>query len=510
MTKFPMHIALKQCDSPVDADVEVAETKDEIIARINRLISDDSEEDASSPKETTESIDDGLSEGTNEGSTPAVAGVHSGASIAKLLEEYVDKISSYHALTNAAIAMPRIMTGAQMKTAFYDKQDEFEKLDEHGGYNIFGLRPDQIGGVSAQLTRLTELYRGMSVLPESVLLSLVATFDSYIASIALGLLKSQPKRYEDEKKMVSVKSILAMNSFDDVVNMLAESEVQDCMRGSHASQVAFLENLADVKISSAYERWPDFVEIFERRNLVAHQRTTVNSIYMANCSAAGVDVSKLSVGDELPLSATYLKSAINILIEFGTLLLFVIWRKKFKNEGEEAFSTINATAFELIGRRYIVSASRILEFALFKQNRKAQDQTIKMMIVNLANCYKKLDKPEKMNEVLDSTDWSSASDQFQVCIAAVRDEVDTVVSLMGRVKDERVVGSDGFRTWPVFDTVRSDPKFVAAFEEVFGEPLGSAYVEGSTKQKGQRPAKADIPPDSDGQAATGLDGPTVH
>lgn len=228
------------------------------------------------------------------------------------------------------------------------------------------------------------------------------------------------------------------------------------------------------------------MEIFERRNLVAHQQTRVTNIYLKNCSEAGLDTSALMAGQRLRLTPRYLKSSVNILLEFGILLLFVIWRKRFKRESDEAFSAINEIAFDLIKNSYVRTASRVLEFALFKQTRRARDVIIKMMLVNLANCYKKLGDTQKVEEVLSGADWSSASDQFKISIAAIHDDVEAVVSMMPRVKEDDEVGKDGFRIWPVFDGVRSLPAFKAAFQETFGEPIGRA-------EKAQDGAKSGAP-----------------
>lgn len=479
MPDYPVLLALKNYEDIGDADFELGETRDELFKKIANA----KRKEAMRKGELDESTDGASSEGELTPDTGAEisqdveeSGVTTGVGIARLMEEYSRKISSYYALSSLVVVMPPILSGAQLKSKFYDAVGEYSTIEERDGYVVYGIRSDQLGDLTSKLASLNELVRGLSVLPESVLLSLVATFDSFIASIALGLLKSQPKRYEDDKKMISVKSVLSMNSFDDVISTLAEAEVDECMRGSHTSQVSFLEALADIKIREHYERFPEFVEIFERRNLVAHQRLVVNSTYIANCSAAGYDVSAIKGGDTLQLDSAYLRSSVNVLLEFGLLLLFVVWRKRFKNEGEQAFSELNRICFELIQRRSISVAARILDFALFKQNRRAQDQTIKMMIVNLANCYKKLENKEKMVQVLAEADWSSASDQFQISIAAVKDDLDGVLALMPRVIDDHVVGPNGFRTWPVFDSVRSEPRFLEKFSEVFGEPIGSAYV----------------------------------
>jgi hypothetical protein len=305
----------------------------------------------------------------------------------------------------------------------------------------------------------------------------VATFDSYIADIALNILKSQPGRYKDDKKTISVKEVLSMSSFDEVITRLAESEVEDCMRGSHTDQIAFIEAIASVDIRGHYERWPEFIEIFERRNLVAHQKSRVNNIYLSNCAGAKLDVSSIKVGQELILNSSYLKSSVNILLEFGILLLFVIWTKKFKSDTSITYQRFNEVSYNLIRSKNTIVASRLLNFALFKQSRNgSEDAIVKMMLINLANCYKKLGDEPKLKETLASTDWTSAADKFKVSIAALNNDVKTVVSLMPKLTDNEDVGLDGFRTWPVFDSIKGDAEYKSAFETVFGQALTTSDI----------------------------------
>jgi hypothetical protein len=51
----------------------------------------------------------------------------------------------------------------------------------------------------------------------------------------------------------------------------------------------------------------------------------------------------------------------------------------------------------------------------------------------------------------------------------VRGDVDEVVALMKR--NPTCLEAEDYRGWPVFRGIRTDPKFSAAFEEVFKQPL---------------------------------------
>jgi hypothetical protein len=109
---------------------------------------------------------------------------------------------------------------------------------------------------------------------------------------------------------------------------------------------------------------------------------------------------------------------------------------------------------------------------------------MKMMIINYANAVKLSGDKERGEKILDSEDWSAVTDNFKICVAAVKDDMDTVLELMHPVVTMGLMGTGDFREWPVFDSMRSDPKFISSFEEQFGEKMfpGSRQRGGSASK----------------------------
>ncbi|MBO0733365.1 MAG: hypothetical protein J2P49_03440 [Methylocapsa sp.] len=202
------------------------------------------------------------------------------------------------------------------------------------------------------------------------------------------------------------------------------------MRGSHTAQAQFIEANLSVQIKDRYERWPNFVEVFERRNLVAHGNLVVNRAYVENCRIAklkGID--QVNIWTTLSLGTKYLHNAVDVLYEFGVLLFFVLWRKHIGDE-VDSFEKINRICYELILAKKFKLASCLLDFCLHKQGRCCSDFVSRMMIVNLANCYKKMRDEDRCHKLIASVDWSASKDEFQICIASLRGNVEGVISLM--------------------------------------------------------------------------------
>ena len=326
---------------------------------------------------------------------------------------------------------------------------------------------------------------GYEALPGATLLSLVATFDSYFSEIVRFFLSIHPERYTSSDRQICLKDVFSRKSLEEVIDQVIETEVNDLMRGSHAEQIKFVETNLSVSITKHYERWANFVEVFERRNLVAHGNLIINRIYMKNCEAVGLTGSdKLELGRSLKLKSGYLHRSTDILCEFGIVLIFVLWRKHVKWSDEDAFKYLNGVCYNLIVEKRYGLARKILEFALQEQEHKCSDSVFRMMMLNLANCHKKLKSEEDCKKVIDRIDWTASKDKLQICIASLKNDVDGVSKLLRSVASSGDLTAEQFREWPVFDWVRNEVKVQEAFEAVYAEPLRNQVAESVTSMKG--------------------------
>jgi hypothetical protein len=337
---------------------------------------------------------------------------------------------------------------------------------------VYSYDRNQFVDVKKLIGEYLELVNGHAALPKAILLSLVSTFDSFFAEIIRFFLSVHPERYTSSDRQISMKEVLTKKSIEEVIEHIIGEEINDLMRGSHTEQVKFVEEILKVKIIGHYERWPNFVEIFERRNLVAHGNLIVNTTYLKRCKEAKLtDIDKFEIGATLTLGPGYLNKALDILIEFGVLLVFTLWKKHIPDSDEKAFEHLGRVAYDFIVKKRPRLAKNLLEFALYKQNKTCSEKIRKMMTINLANANKKLKKDDECKRILDGTDWSAANNEFQICIASLRGDTRRVVELMPSVAASGVVTASEFREWPVFDWIREDPVIIEAFERVYNEPM---------------------------------------
>jgi hypothetical protein len=116
------------------------------------------------------------------------------------------------------------------------------------------------------------------------------------------------------------------------------------------------------------------------------------------------------------------------------------------------------------------------------------------LTVNLAQAYKWSGNQEKCNELLD-IDWSASRNEFQLCVCALKDDIDGAIEMMKTIGKGAMPDRNGYREWPVFNELRKNEKVQQAFQEVFGEPLNqmpqdSKIEEGNNTPQDEEPPAA--------------------
>ena len=226
-----------------------------------------------------------------------------------------------------------------------------------------------------------------------------------------------------------------------------------------------------IAIKSHWKRWPDFIEIFERRNLIAHGESKFTRRYVEICTKHQHKGSEKLLNTPILLTPAYLTQSVNVLLEFSVLLVFSLWRKQFPDDEKKAFESVGQNCFMLISNKRFKVSIRILEYVLALKNTKAPEDIRRMMVVNLASAYKHMKDAKRCVEVLDSMDWSASADNYKICVAALKENIIEVLRLMPVVVSSKTIEKEDLRDWPVFSFMRDNSEFCERFHEIFGESI---------------------------------------
>lgn len=375
---------------------------------------------------------------------------------------------------NAILSVVGNVSIEQGLTVLYNDRNA---ADEHGNAKIFEINEKENIEATKQIKRSRDFDQASEEWPGAVLMLLVATFDSLISDILEKSLRFRNTREVFVDRTLTARQIFSASSFEELKSSIIQDELYDLLWKNRSEQADYISSKLHINIKSNWSKWAQYLEVFERRNLVAHGEKVFTSRYVEKCNKNGSKNFAGKEGDRISIGFSYLSDSFDVTIEFLILLTFMLWTKGNKEIESEAFLSMNNLCYVLIKKkRYNLSAS-ISRFLLTLKKMNCNERTRRMLAVNLANALKESNHGEESAEELKKFDWSACSDDFKISIAAIEERDDDVLNLMDKVKDKSLVGPIGFRDWPVFRSMRKKEAFCRKFEEIFGEPLSIEHRE---------------------------------
>ena len=179
---------------------------------------------------------------------------------------------------------------------------------------------------------------------------------------------------------------------------------------------------------------------------------------------------ELSVGSTLSTTPQYLESSFNCLYELGIKLGIVLWRKFLPDQIDAADQYLNALAYNLLQEERYSLAKPILEFADTTLSRTSKEVYKRMFKINLAQCYKWLKDKNKCLECINQSDWSACSDDFQLCVAVLKDDYVEAAKTMEKIGKSNALPEHSYEDWPIFREFRDQDIFIDTFSHIFGHP----------------------------------------
>jgi hypothetical protein len=392
--------------------------------------------------------------------------------LSRLIKKSVDISNQQFELVNLLSVMTTFYPNTLAKAEIVDDiLTGAYKVKSQENYSIYLIDDHKTARITKALERINKTASGLRQFPHALLLSMVATFDSQMSDVVRAMLSIKSDKLRSGQKQISLSSIMEASSLQEIIDDAVTDEVYQFSRNSHDEQVKYIEDNFDIEIRKSWKRWPDIIEIFETRNLVAHGEDKYTSRYVSICVRHKHKGSEKLLGKDISIYPKYLRQSLDTLLEFSVLLVFSLWRKHVAVDENLAFATLNEVVFELILNRRANVAVFISEFALSLRNTSIKEATRLRIVVNLASAHMHSKNEEGANKILDGVDWSATSDDFKVCVAALRKDTSEIRRLLPMIKASGSIAADDFRDWPVFEFVREEPEFQECFLDVFGQHL---------------------------------------
>jgi hypothetical protein len=370
------------------------------------------------------------------------------------------------------IVGPMLMVGSIQTRVVSFAEEHGKKREDLSSEReeIYELEIDSIMALRSILDDIRALNEGSKHVPTVMLIGLVSTYDSYLATLLEAVFKSTPETISSSEKVMTFSELCRFSSIGEARDSMIMKEIETIIRQNHHEQFKYMEKKFEMKLRENLAIWPKFIELCERRNLFTHTGGIVSKQYISAGEEHKFDIGSAKIGDILTVDSRYFNMAVEVIYEIGAKLGYVLWRKFDDKNANAADNVLNELCYGLIYKRHYNLAEKLLRFGTEEvKKRKGKDATRRSMVINLANaCRLKGDKT-KATKILDDEDWSAVDDRFHVCIAAVRENPKEVAALIRKIGANSSMNIHDYKEWPVFRGVDVDEQVRCALREVFGE-----------------------------------------
>lgn len=390
------------------------------------------------------------------------------------LKLYVDNVEPMHIdidrnMDNASVLAMLMSLAKQMKITKMNIEDlEFpDEVPEEVSENLKGYLKDfwelveisqdgKSGRYSSMPKELKEPYRRIEaiqmqnkILYSGSLMLLITYFENTISKIFKSDLQRHPQRMSLENKTVSYKILEVSNNIEDVKSHLIDSEVTSIMYRSFSDWIEYFKKNMKLNLKYVTEKKPIITEIIQRRNVIVHNESTVNSIYM---NLVSEDYRKnVKIGDILVVDKPYIYDAINLIETAGMAIIIEAWLNECANDKDE-IDKILAIIFDeyLIFEKWEI-AKVLYEICLECKKLQTSDELV--CKINKWQCYKWLGKFEEVEEEVKSLDISANSPKYKLGVMALLDEYDKFFEYFDKQNE---LDETDLKEWPLFRRIREN------------------------------------------------------
>lgn len=307
----------------------------------------------------------------------------------------------------------------------------------------------------------------VATLEKSLFVSLFSAFDKYVGDLVSILYNANPDLYKNINREIPLSEALTYESIEALRDVMLNKEIESLRRKNYQDQVKDIEKKFSINLDK-YNKWPDFIEMAQRRNLFTHCDGIISKQYIDVCKSNGyVFKDEPIVGEQLDIGAKYFYKSCLLITEIGVMLGQTLWRKVIPNDLSNADTQLNNLIFDFLHNESWAKAISLSKFALNLPN-ISNDQMERIFTVNYAIALKAINQNDQSTKILDKRDWSATSNEFKLAYNVLNGDFDTAKDLMIKVgKDSEMIPEIAYLDWPLFRDFRDSQDFFDAYEAVF-------------------------------------------
>ena len=218
------------------------------------------------------------------------------------------------------------------------------------------------------------------------------------------------------------------------------------------------------------QNYDDFIFLCELRNSIIHNDSKPSNFFFKTVNIDkykkyGFNIEKNKRIVFNPNNITFLFYTVHL----STTYLFSILGQKYYLKDEKMIEYIESAINDNIVDKLKISpqlAVILLKNQLSNYLKHTSDYSY-IYKINLCIAYKKLNKLEKVKDILKSMDWTNCSDKFIYAKYVLLDDKENIIKYMQKFiePDWRLY----YQVWPLFDNLRNEDYFKIEYQKIFNE-----------------------------------------
>lgn len=294
----------------------------------------------------------------------------------------------------------------------------------------------------------------------SMLLTLVAKYDTFVGDLFRAMFALRPELLRAGELRLRYVDFQPEGVQRDVTEVFIDREVNELLRKGHEDQLTALGKRLGLEKMTAFDTYKEFIELTERRNLVAHNGGRVILHYLDRTGREG------KVGDQLEVDEDYFCNACDVIVDVATRLAHTVWRKIAPRELALADRDLSQITYLMLVREEWLSAQRLLKFVIDRGTFSSDTHGLVFQI-NYAQTFKWLGNQKACDNILDKVDWGARDIAFRLSAAVLGDRFAEAEQLMIDAARAKHIRRAAFDHWPIYREFRLTPEYRRAYLRSF-------------------------------------------
>lgn len=327
--------------------------------------------------------------------------------------------------------------------------------------------------------RINDISEAMDQIPRMTLVAMFSELDVLMGSLAGQLLRDNPKQLEASERKYTLREVIEAGGVEALRDRAIEKDVESLLRSSLSDQFDWFAGKLNVPLRTGLRSWPVLIEASQRRNLFVHTDGVVGAQYLRVCKDHDVSLPvEIRSGTRLRVDPEYLFQVTNVLLEVGTKLSQVVWRKMRPDELKKAELYLINASYRMILDNFYDAAANTLDFFVNELKQPwAEPANRYLCVINLAQAQRWSGDTASAARTLQQIEYGVLDSRFCLAKAALSGEFALAAKYMRQGGHNGPYTKEQYRDWPVFRELRKTPEFANTYLQVFGHSFESVIEE---------------------------------